>query len=67
MEYGIKTAQKDGVDSLVYQLPYGISTAKPLGSAYEDGSHYYKFSWNADHEFKFEYNDTQEYFTNIDN
>jgi hypothetical protein len=44
LEYGIKTAIKDGVESLVYQLPYGVSAAKPLGEAYPDGSHYYKFS-----------------------
>lgn len=67
LECGIKTAIKDGVPSLVYQLPYGVSETSSLGSAYPDGSHYYKFSWNPEHEFKFEYNDTQEYFTNINN
>lgn len=67
LEYGIKTAEKDGVPSLVYQLPYGISEANPLGKEYEDGSHYYKFEWNPEHVHYFKYNDTQEYFTNIDN
>ncbi len=67
LECGIKTAEKDGIDSLVYQLPYGVDESNSLGKSYPDGSHYYKFSWNPEHEFKFEYNDTQEYFTNIDN
>ena len=67
LEYGVKFAEKDGVPSFVYQLPYGISKDKPLGLAYPDGSHYYKFEWNPEHEFKFEYNDTQEYFTDINN
>lgn len=67
LEYGVKFAEKDGVPSFVYQLPYGIDKDHPLGLAYEDGSHYYKFDWNPEHEFKFEYNDTQDYFTNIDN
>ena len=67
LEYGVKLAEKDGVMSLVYQLPYGISNEEPLGKEYEDGSHYYKFSWNPEHEFKFEYNTEAEYFQNIDN
>lgn len=67
LEYGVKIGEKDGVNSFLYQLPYGISASNPLGSAYEDGSHYYKFDWNPKHEFKFEYNDTQDYFTNNDN
>lgn len=67
LECGIKTATKDGVDALVYQYPHGVDETHPLGSAYPDGSHYYAFSWNPEHEFKYEYNDTQEYFTNIAN
>lgn len=67
LEYGVKLAEKDGVMSFVYQLPYGITSAKPLGEAYPDGSHYYKFSWNPEHEFKFEYNTDTEYFQNIEN
>ena len=67
LEYGIKFAEKDGVNSLVYQLPYGIEIGNNLGLPYPDGSHYYKFSWNPEHEFKFEFNEDAEYFQNIDN
>ena len=67
LEYGVKFAVKDDVESFVYQLPYGISKDEPLGLAYPDGSHYYKFEWNPEHEFKFEFNEDQEYFQNIDN
>lgn len=67
LECGMKTGTKDSADSLLWQFPYGVDVAHPLGSEYPDGSHYYKFSWNPEHEFKYEYNDTQEYFTNNDN
>ena len=63
LEYGVKIGEKDGVISFLYQLPYGLNTENPWGKAYEDGSHYYKFSWNPQHEFKFEYNEDQEYWT----
>ena len=67
LEYGVKLAEKDGVKSLVYQLPYGISADAPLGKAYDDGSHYYEFEWNPEHEFKFKLNKNQTYYTDINN
>jgi hypothetical protein len=47
--------------SFLYQLPYGIHEGKAWGAEYPDGSHYYKFDWNPQHEFKFEFNENQEY------
>ena len=67
LEYGVKFGEKDGVMSFLYQLPYGIHEGKTWGAEYPDGSHYYKFDWNPEHEFKFEFNENQEYWINNDN
>ena len=56
LEYGVKIGEKDGVLSFLYQKPYGIDYDTNLGLAYADGSHYYDFKYNPEHEFKFELN-----------
>lgn len=67
LEYGVKFGEKEGQLGLLYQLPYGISAINPLGKAYPDGSHYYKFSWNPQHEHKFEFNENEDYWINEEN
>lgn len=67
LEYGVKFGEKEGQLGLLYQLPYGISESSPLGKAYPDGSHYYKFDWNPQHEHKFEFNEDEDYWINEEN
>jgi hypothetical protein len=66
LEYALKIDTKDNILSLLYQPPYGLST-KVLGKAYKDGSHYYEFEWNKEHEFKFNVNKTHAKFIDDQN
>lgn len=75
MEYGVRVsnaADENDNYNLLYQLPYGVSfTAEGklsnTGSLYESGEGYYKYRRNPRHEMMFEYNDSEEYFTDDSN
>ena len=67
MEYGVKAGEKDGVPSLLYQLPYGVGDSNKLGDFYPDGESYYKWQWRPDHTYQYEFNKNEEYWQNAEN
>ena len=67
LEYGVKAGEKDGVPSLLYQLPYGVGDSNKLGDFYPDGESYYKWQWRPDHTYQYEFNKNEEYWQNAEN
>lgn len=72
-DYGLKFAtDTNGNSGLYWQKPYGATLntkdgGLTGGQLYESGEGYYKYRHNPDHKAMFEYNDTEEYFNNLDN
>lgn len=70
LDFGIRLAERDGEPGLYWQPPYGAvwsATGNKWtgGSRYANGEGYYKFRRNPEHECKFEYNDAEPYFSDI--
>lgn len=71
-EYGLKFGEKDGVEALLWQPPYGAVWSETSGKwtggeLYSNGEGYYKFERNPEHKCYFKFNDTEDYFANNDN
>ena len=70
LDFGIRLAERDGEPGLYWQPPYGAvwsATGNKWtgGSRYASGEGYYKFRRNPEHECKFEYNDAEPYFSDL--
>ena len=70
LDFGVRLAERDGETGMYWQPPYkavwsATGNKWTGGARYDSGEGYYKFRRNPEHECKFEYNDVEPYFSDI--